>query len=193
MLKLIRLINISKGHCDCSVKLGSKFKILFQLERKTQGSPLPQIWANSSNHSYCFPKEKKLLFKATQFLSSSNLQNENSQIKEICSAWHWQCTVNILKSQFRSGFSNFEPNDIYLTRCRSHRCSLNTVQIFPTWSIFYKYFQPDQCFKKAWYIEFWINSDFWSFCDPLVDCPTRWSLWYLCLDFHVNTQMTWEI
>ena len=160
MLKLIRLINISKGHCDCSVKHGSKFKILFQLERKTQGSPLLQIWANSSNHSYCFPKEKKLLFKATQFLSSSNLPNENSQIKEICSAWHWQCTVNILKSQFRSGFSNFEPNDIYLTRCRSHRCSLNTVQIFPTDQCFTNISNLFRYFTKAWYIELWINSDF---------------------------------
>ena len=28
---------------------------------------------------------------------------------------------------------------------------------------------------------------------PLVDCPTRWSLWYGYLDFYFDTQMTWEI
>ena len=113
--------------------------------------------------------------------------------RALCLPWH---QIESTRSQQRGSFTfPLSLTFLFLTNLYSHHSHLlkplhplhSPLSVLPS---SFSIFLPHQSLTfSSWHSSHSLRPSI----RPLVDCPTRWSLWYGYLDFYFDTQMTWEI
>ena len=113
--------------------------------------------------------------------------------RALCLPWH---QIESTRSQQRGSFTfPLSLTFLFLTNLYSHHSHLlkplhplhSPLSVLPS---SFSIFLPHQSLTfSSWHSTHSLRPSI----RPLVDCPTRWSLWYGYLDFYFDTQMTWEI